>query len=603
MSYEQLLELLSTPDVLAYQALGTLTCAIMVLALLFRRRRGAPSDEHASPWLQLSLVFVIISTTILPAIYRLIPVDTLIMPWECESILLYYRGFVLKESLEQYAISSLQANPGVRSASGNSLMYGIPTYYLLEKLGWSIFTVRAVAYLLGLLALIPGYFFARRLFNPNVALIFVMLLAANTHTIFYMGYGVSSTATLFGILFALALCIAAIQAQWAHRYLLAVLAGTALFAACFNYSTAKIVVVITLAALLVYVLGTLIQGQRSVRSGVAALLIIAVTVSLFVAERKLNPGADFASARGEQAKDQIVNYLGDTPGVRSIDPATMPLSMKVRFLGAVAKQRIPEFVRTYSPMSVIHGSYPRGSFNAIGMTAYPVGLFPALALGLVALIFSAGCLRSSFTLALMFGGLAPLLLTTRFDTHRSYLLVIPVLMCIAYGLWIPLRRLRGGFVRESLSALFSLAFAAALIAHSWFFMAQRDFHPQTVREYARDAERFVKPGTSVAMHLSCENAALVALHLADVARTYSGTNLVLWDPSLGSHLIDSQFRTDSVVYERFLSEASKGEVVLLYDAPISQLLSDLQNKPLDVKNSWNGALGILVVAPHVPLPS
>jgi hypothetical protein len=604
MSYEQLLELLSAPDVLAYQALGTLTCAIMVLALLFRRRQGAPSDEEASPWLQLSLVFVIISTAILPAIYRLIPVDTLILPWECESILLYYRGFVLKETLEQYAVASVQANPGVLSASGNSLMYGIPTYYLLHKLGWSIFTVRAMAYLLGLLALIPGYFFVRRLFNPNVALIFVMLLAANTHTIFYMGYGVSSTATLFGILFALALCIATIQARWAHRYVLGMLAGMALFAACFNYSTAKIIVVITLAALLVYVLGTLIQGRRSVRSGVAAFVIIAVTVSLFVMERKLNPGADFASARGEQAfvlmqhKDQILNYLGDSPGVRSMDPATMPLSAKVRFLVAVAQQRIPEFVRIFNPMSGITASYPKGSFDAIGMTAYPVGLFPALALGLIALVLSAGYLRSSFTLALMFGGFLPLLLTTRFDTHRSYLLVIPVLMCIAYGLWIPLRRLRGGFVRESLSALFSLAFGAALIAHSWFFMAQRDFHAPKVREYARDAERFVKPGTSVAMHLSCESAALVALHLADAARASSGGNLALWDPSLGSHLIDSQFRTDSVVYERFLNEASKGEAVLLYDAPISQLLSDLQSKPLEVMNTWDGSLGVLVVSPR-----
>lgn len=604
MSYAQLLEVLSSPNVLAYKALGILTLTLMGMGLLFRRRKGAPSDEQASGWLQLSLVLVIISTTILPAIYRLIPVDTAIFPWECESVQLYYRGFVLKETLQDYATTSIQANPGVLSASGNSLMYGIPTYYLVHKLGWSIFTVRAMAYLLGLLALIPGYFFVRRLFNPNVALLFIMLLATNTHTIFYMGYGVSSTATLFGVLFALALCIATIQARWAHRYVLALLAGTALFAACFNYSTGKIFVVLTLAALLVYALGTIVQWQRSVRSGVAALLIVTVTIGLLVIERKLNPGADFGSARGEQAfvlmqhKDQIVTYLGDTPEVRSTDPASMPLSMKMNFLVAVAKQRLPEFLRVYNPMNGIQSLYPKGGFDAIGMTPYPTGLFPAFTVGLVALIISAGYLRSAFILVLLGGVIAPLLLTTRFDSHRSYLLLIPVLTCIAYGLWIPWRRLRGGFVRETLSALFSLAFAAALIGHSWFFMAQRDFQPLKVREYARDAEKFVKPKASVAMHLSCETGALVALHLADTARSTLGGPVGLWDPSLGSHLIDANFKPNSVVYERFIKEAMNGEMVLLYDAPISLLLSDLHNRPLEVKNSWDGSLGVLVVSPR-----
>lgn len=608
MSYAQLLEALSSPDVLAYQALGILTLTIMIIGLLFRRRKGAPSDEDASGWLQLSLVFVIISTSILPAVYRLIPVDTAIFPWECESVHLYYRGFVLKETVQDYTTASLQANPGVLSASGNSLMYGIPTYYLVHKLGWSIFTVRAMAYLLGLLSLIPGYFFVRRLFNPNVALLFIMLLATNTHTIFYMGYGVSSTATLFGVLFALALCIATIQARWAHRYLLAILAGTALFAACFNYSPAKIFVVLTLAALLVYALSTIAQWNRSAGSGVAALLIVAVTIGLFGMERKWNPGADFGSARGEQAfvlmqhKEQIVNYLGDSPEVRSIDPATMPPSMKINFLVAVAKQRLPEFLRAYDPMNGINSLYPKGSFDAIGMPPYPVGLFPAFAFGLIALIVSAGRLRSAFTIVLLGGSLAPLLLTTRFDSHRSYLVLIPVLTCIAYGLWIPWRRLRGGFLRESLSAIFSLAFAVALIAHSWLFMAQRDFQPLKVREYARDAERFVKPKTSVAMHLSCETGALVALHLADTARSFLGGTLGLWDPSLGSHLIDANFKLDSVVYERFIKEAMNGEMVLLYDAPISLLLSDLHNRPLEVKNSWDGSLGVLVVSPR-PSPA
>lgn len=603
MSYSALLERLSSPDFLAYQGLALVVCSLFLMALLLGRSKRAPSDEDASVWLQMSLCLVIASTAILPALYRLIPVDTAILPWECESVFQYYQGLSLNETVENYAHKAVLANPGVLSASGHSLMYGVPTYALLNKLGWSMFSVRAMAYLLGLLALIPGYFFARRLFNPNVALLFIMLLATNTHTIFYMGYGVSATATLFGLLFALALCMAAIQARWAHRYVIAILAGGALFAACFNYSPAKIFVVITLGCLTGYGVTNLFQWRSSGRCGVAALMIVTTTLGLFAWERKINPGADFASARGEQAfvlmqhKDQIVSYLGDTPEIQALNPSELPLSSKVRFLLSVAQQRVPEFVRAFNPLLGMNTLYPRGSFDAIGMPAYPVGLFPSLALGCIAIILSPLAFRSVFVSVMFIGGLSALLLTTRFDTHRSYLLLIPVLMTISYGVWIPLRRLRGGFFRESLGALISFTFAAALIAHSWFFMAQRDYQAPSIREYAREAEKFLTPRASIAMHLTCETRALVALHLADAAREYPFRNFTLWDPGLGSHLIDGNFNPTSVVYERFLREALQGEAVLLYDAPITLLLSDLQTRNVQVKNSAEGSLGVLAVSP------
>ena len=603
MSYANLLELFTSADFLAYKTLAILVCSLILVSLVFRSRNRTPSDNAPCVWLEISVALVIISTAILAAVYRLLPVDTAILSWECESVSLYFQGLSLNESPQDFAFKSIVANPGVLSASGNSLMYGIPTYLLLQKLGWSIFTVRVVAYVLGLLALIPGYFLVRRLFNPNVALLFVMLLVTNTHTIFYMGYGVSSTATLFGLLFALALCIAAVQARWAHRYPLALVAGAALFAACFNYSPAKIFVVITLFCLGIYGVRNLLKWHTSGRSGLAAILIFTTTIALFVVERKLNPGADFGSARGEQAfilmqhKDQILNYLGNTSEVQAMDPSTMPLSTKARFLISVVKQRIPEFIRAYNPINGTNSLYPRGSFNAIGMPAYPVGLFPALVLGLIAIMRSPRAPRNGFVIALLVGGFSALFFTTRFDSHRSYLLLIPVLIAMAYGLWLPLRQLRGGFIRESLCALFSLTLATSLIAHSWFFMGYRDSQQLSVREYAREAEKFVKPRTSIAMHLSCETRALVALHLGDIARNDAPSNFTLWDPGLGSHLIDPTFQNSSAVYERFLREAMNGEAVLLYDAPITLLLKDLQTRSFEVKNSSDGSLGVLVVSP------
>jgi hypothetical protein len=551
---------------------------------------------------------VIISTSLIPAIYRLHPVDTFILPWECESAYLYYFGLSLKETLSQYALKSIIENPGVLSASGQSLLYGVPTYALMGKIGWSVFTLRVVAFLFGLLSLIPGYFFATRLFNSSVGLLFVMLLAANTHTIFYMGYGVSSTATLFGILLALAISVAAIQARWYHRYLLALLAGLSLFAACFNYSPAKIFVVISLVSLTLYGVASMFRWRQQGQSGSAALLIVVTTLGLFTTERQLNLGADFASARGEQAlilmrhKQQIIDYLGNTPEIQAIEPATMPISMKVRFLAAVAKTRLPELVKAFDPFHAIKAVYPQGSFDGTLMLMYPIGLWLALLVGFLGILASArSSYRSVLILALFFGGIAPLLLTTRFDTHRAYILIIPVSIMIAHGIWIPLRKLRGGFLKESHCALVSLAFTAALIANSWFFMAKRDYQVRHVWEYAQAAERHVQPNTTIAMKLECNQRALVMLRIAETARTNPVPGLKLFHPNLGEHLLDHMFKPDSVVYESFLRDAQNGKAVLLYGGSISRLLDDLKTKPFEVQNSVDEGGGTLIITPRSPV--
>ena len=607
MSYAYLLNLLSSKDVLAYQALLMLSCYLLVAGGVFGRRKIIRSEATAPWWLKLSTVAVIISTSLIPAIYRLLPVDTLILPWECESAFLYYFGLSLKESVSDYALKSIFDNPGVLSASGKSLLYGVPTYALMNKIGWSVFTLRIVAFLFGLLLLIPGYFLAARLFNRSVGLIFVMLLAANTHTIYYMGYGVSSTATLFGLLLALALCVATLQVRWFHRYVLALLAAIALFASCFNYSPAKIFVVITLACLGLYSFVSLWRWKERGQSGLAAFLTVVVTLGLFTAERHLNPGADFASARGEQAlifmnyKGDLINYLGDTPDIQAIDPATMPLSVKLRFLSAVAKRRLPELIRAYDPIEAIKFVYPQGSFDGTSMLTYPIGLWVVLIVGFIGTIASLQTFRSFFILSLLFGGLTTLLLTTRFDTHRAYIIIVPVSMMIAYGIWIPLRRLRGGFLRETHCVLLAFAFTAALIANSWFFMAKRDYQHRNVWEYARAAERHVQPHTTIAMSLECTSRALVILNVAETARTNPQPGLNLWDPSLGEHLIDHMFNPNSEVYQRFLNDAQKGKAVLLYGGSVSRVLEDLKTKPFEVMNTVDEGGGTLIVTPRNPV--
>jgi len=606
MSYATLIESLKTESFFAYQLLFFLACYLFVASGIFGKRTGIQSTASAPFWLKISAAIVIFSSAALSLLYRVLPQDTVILPWECESVYFYYTAIHLKQSFMQYALSSVEKNPGVLSASAHSLMYGVPTYPIPNIFGWNTSTVRIVAYALGLLALIPGYYAMKRLFNPSVAVLFIMLLAANPHTIFYMGYGVSQTATLFGFLLALGLSLTAIQEPRRRSYFVAVIAGAALFAATFNYSPAKVFIVITLGVFALYGISGLVRWSTHGRSGLSALLIVSTTLSLLFVERTINPGADFSSARGEQAfvlmqhKEQILNYLGNTPEVQAIEPSTMPLGMKARFLWAVATQRWPEFVNSFSPLHGVRAVYPRGVYDAISISPYPIGLVLPLVVGCLAALISLKELRGFLPVSLFSAGLGVLLLTTRFDSHRSFLLLIPITGWIAHGLWLALQRLGSTRLGRFHNSIFALALAGALVAHSWFFMGIRDYQRSDFLAFADSAKKLVQPNTSIALSLGCNIQAPVELSIAEAQRVSSPENLNLWHPGIGVHLNDFQFNSDSEIYQNFLKDASRGKAVLLYDSPITKLLADLNGKQMKFQNSWDGALGTLIVSSSAP---
>jgi hypothetical protein len=603
MTYATLTESLRSESFFAYQLLLFLACYLFITSGLLGKR-GRSQGSQASPfWLKLAAAIVILSSATLTLRYRIIPQDTIILPWECESVYFYYMALHLKQSFTEYALSSVERNPGVLSASAHSLMYGVPTYSLLPILGWNTLTLRIVAYAFSLIALIPGYYVMKRLFNPSVALLFLMVLAANPHTIFYAGYGVSQTATLFGFLLALALALKAIQEPRGRCYAFSVLAGLAFFAATFNYSPAKVFVVITLGVLSLYGISRLTRWSTHGRSGLAALLVVSTALGSLLIQRTINPGAEFTTARGEQAfelmrhKEQIINYLGDTPDVQAIQPWTMPITMKAKFLLAVAARRWPEFVNSFSPFNGVRVVYPRGVYDALSISPYPIGLTIPLLLGCIAALFSLKQIRGLLPICLVGAGICALLLTTRFDGHRSYLLLVPITGWIAHGLWIALQRLDTTRIGRLHNSVFVLALSGALVAHSWFFMGIRDYQRSDFMAFAAAAEKLALPNTSIALSLGCNIQAPVELKLAEAKRTQSPSNLNLWNPGLGTHLNDFQFKSDSEIYQTFLQDASRGKAILLYDSPITKLLSDLESKQMKVENSWDGTLGTLVVSP------
>jgi hypothetical protein len=131
-------------------------------------------------------------------------------------------------------------------------------------------------------------------------------------------------------------------------------------------------------------------------------------------------------------------------------------------------------------------------------------------------------------------------------------------------------------------------------------MGIRDYKLSDFLAFADSAKKLVQPNTSIALSLGCNIQAPVELSIAEAQRVSSPENLNLWHPGIGVHLNDFQFNSDSEIYQNFLKDASRGKPVLLYDSPITKLLADLNGKQMKFQNSWDGALGTLIVSSSAP---
>ena len=571
-----------------------------ILAIAIRKSR---IEGNTTPkYLVLCATLSVCCAIAIPLFYRIIPDSTVILPWECETVLDHFEALQTNQTTQEFTLSAIKVNQGLLSTSAKSILFGIPTYSLFQHWGWNTFSLRFVAFLLGLGALGVSLIIIRDLFNTSTALLCVTLLATNPVMLYYMGYGVSQTATIFGFLVGLSAAVKAVLSAKRARLAWAIAAGILLFLATYNYAPGRIFVGITLGFLLVYSLPIWRSNGITNRSRIFALTIVVIAGALFWAQREINSLSALTAVRGEQVflmanhSDQLALYLGQESSEERQRLGDISLGTLIRFCIAVASHRLHEFFVLFSPMRSFPSYWMRGSQHGEAFTPYASALIIPMAIGFFALLRELFTVRSLLLLSLFFGGLAPLLFTSRIDNHRAFLLIIPLTAWSAHGLSILLKRLRGKWLAETHCALICLAATATLIANAWLHLGVHESVDLNIALASDDLDARLPTGASlVTAGLNCVSQATLDLKIAEGVRVGRTRDGILWGREVGNQLTDQRFTPESKEARDIAASSSRHPVVVLSALPINSFATWLRSSNLQVTESTTGKFTILEI--------
>ncbi len=327
----------------------------------------------------------------------------------------------------------LHWSEGLVSNGDESFLYGTATYALLNWVGVSVTSLRAASAVLAWLCVPAVFWGARRLGGAFVSTAGAVLLACSVPLVYYGRYGTSLAGTLLGVVVALGCCWFFLDER-ADRWWGGLLCAVALFAATLGYSPARVVVL----ALFGVVVGSLAARWRRVRRGqlVGIVLFVVFLGSAWFLQVRSHATERFLSARGEQfltmmkQPEVLQEYLG-----RPISPGTVTTYDRVELIGRLLGRRIPEYLSLLG--RPLMGAATVGQVLGSDPPALPLfygPLLPFLVWGIAISVLRLGSLQHLTMVVWFVLGSAPLLLTTRVDAHRGFLLLVPLTFWVAVGL-------------------------------------------------------------------------------------------------------------------------------------------------------------------------
>ena len=532
--------------------------------------------------------------------------------WECDSVLLFFSAFTEKWSIWDFTKYVVVHKPGVLAASAHTLFWGAPTYAVMQLFGWNNFTFLSISCVLGSASVFVGFRIARLLFNSGVAWCFVLVFAVNPSLVYNMGYGVAQTGTLFAVLLAVLFTSGTLLSQGA-LWINALLAASFLFGATLNYGPGRVFVVTTLMFLGGVLAAALVWRRLNRRVTVAAFIVLVVASVALITENRLNRSTDFTSMRGEQAlyqhhwKDNLIRMLGDTPEVRALDPENLPPLVRVRFILASAHFGLRQFMDSFGPFMRLdvdrrgHGSGNETKPYQSGLIIFiAIGFFIALRNTTRSLLgYNAErALSHWFILALFFISLMPLLLVNRLDQHRSFILVFPLSMWAALGLWACLRRSYAngvpGFIVGGLAIVLSLSLSASV----WrIFGTQESRNPNI--SLVMDHFSKIDPPARVmgGGALSCQDLAPLDFAMVNLTRSYPDTPRDFFPHLFLLNFLDPYLSANPEMIQSYLNKYGSERAAFVSRDPMKKFEEALTSHGLSVERAQIGDYYSWVVQP------
>jgi hypothetical protein len=285
--------------------------------------------------------------------------------------------------------------------------------------------------LLAIACLPIAYMVGRETGSSRVATSAVVVMAINPIFIFYGRYGSSLAATFFGVLLMLwvfeRLSNPAGQRMW-----IGLAAGATAYLATLAYSPARVV---TAAVVMTTIIISLCNWRQLAPRRRVAFGLLAATLALcWLVQAAAGTAENFVSANNEQlfsfAPEQVRDHFGE-----EMDLGQMTAVQRRVMATNVFRRAVRDYGRTLSA-SFDHSST---SINVLyeDPPHLPLTQGPLLLFALWGMMRSLAHTRRGLPLmllAFLAAATLPLLLTTRVDTHRLSIAIVPIILWAAIGI-------------------------------------------------------------------------------------------------------------------------------------------------------------------------
>jgi len=559
----------------------------------------SPSDYGGSDKISICYLILII---IVSLIFLLKDLDTYagtMLCWEMTVIKDFGHAFLNNISTAKYGLRCFLWDDGLVSSGAFSLLYGTLTYGLFHVLGFSPWTLRIFSVIFTLLSTVLFYIIGRRFYGPSIGVLVSLLFILNTGVLFYGRYGtslsVTVTVTLLAILYTWTLIESSSVPLWKG-----LLCAFILFIATLHYAPARLFVILLLCQILVF---TLCNRKSMEQEKLFAIILIFVTGFTVVSmERHFNKTACFFNARGEQyfnfCKDDyyIKEYLG-----RDIKHEKLTWPNKMELLYAVLKRNIPAYFYCVSPVFAIK---PVGIDNTDILDADPPKLplyyapfFPFLMFGLCHSMRRIRDWKHAAPLAWLLIITLPILLTNRVDSHRTFLLTIPVTLFIALGFWEFWQILKKLDIPHIYIHIVSVLLIFTLVYYNgdnlFYKNKKRLFTVQ--QAFILDEVNFIPSSVSVASMIDCRIIGSLNLLMFEKARLYKGFTGDILEDRLRFGICDEHKEIDKALIGELETVLDRSALVLVPAGKYRLVSSLLEKRGHQVLLKENSYISLFIV--------
>ena len=528
-----------------------LLCFLIISFFIHSYFFKSPGDYGGSNKVSICYLVIIIIISFIFLLKDLGTYSGTIFCWEQAVVQDFGRAFLNNVSIINYTGKCLLWDDGLVSSGARSLFYGSLTYGLFHVLGFSPWTLRISSVLFTLLSTVLFYIIGRRFYGPSIGILASLLFILNTAVLFYGRYGTSLAATITFTLLAILDAWTLIESKSVPLWR-GILCAFILFIATLHYSPARLFVILLLCQILIFTF----YNRKNIpqKKFFALILIFATGFSIFLVEKRFDKTECFLNARGEQyfnfCKDDyyIKEYLG-----KPIEHDKLTLHNKIELLYAVLRINIPQYFYSISP--IFSKKSPEMDNEDIlevdppKLPLYYLPFFPFLIFGLC---HSGNRIRDwkhAAPLAWLIIITIPILLTSRVDSHRTFLLTIPITLFISFGFWEFWQILKKLAIRRIYIHIVSVLLIFTLIYHNGdsLFYKNRDRGYTVQQSVVLNEVNLIPYSLSVASMLDCRILGSLNLLLLEKVRLYKGFTVNILEDRLRLGICDEHKEIDKSI--------------------------------------------------------